>query len=650
MTIEPDAASFNDSRQPYSEDIEMKDNDRTRPKAPEAPRIFALVVGIDKYKYKSKGFHDLTGCKNDGKRFINFLTEVLGVPLSQIVFLADEEATRQEIDIQRNDAIIFFFAGHGSRFAAPQGWLTDSKKIETLCSHDYGPIGVDGKWILGITDREIDTLMRRLAFEKGDNIGGLARAEENTRLRVRSLPPPPDLAPADLDREIWSSLPEPCARAAHTVIQTGFQYKAMASHVLLAACRPDEFASEDPDAKDAPGGLFTTALIEGLRCSTLHDTSYNRLFETLDLKHDGQHPQCEGTNRDRLLFSVNTLRNGRTTAKVSKRGNKLWVSAGSIHGIVDDATFAVTTSTQNLVLKAKEVLAFETLLEGSNHNIINAEAFVLSGHHPTLRVHSSSYHSSTHLTVVPANEPVDIALHQNDSGKWVLERFDPLIRGYADHSIQVDADARQMEDILEAVANFNFYLYRSDGAAASHSGKVNIRLKRLEETWGEYGPVGDDLLEVPTSSRSGVDVREATITDLGPRYGFTLENYSEVDLFPYLFYFDPSDYSVQAWYIPPSSTMLAPLKRRNPDGTPSLLAVGYGGFGTDPIEFYLPPECQTDSGFLKVFLTTTYADMTNVAQPPISEVSSSRLFNLKFPWSVKDAWTCETFVLTCKEA
>jgi len=205
------------------------------------------------------------------------------------------------------------------------------------------------------------------------------------------------------------------------------------------------------------------------------------------------------------------------------------------------------TSTQRLVLKAKKVRAFETLLEGSNHNITNAEAFVLHGYQATLRVHSSSHLSSTYLTDVPANEPADVALHQDDLGGWVLKRFDPLIVRYADHSIHVDANARRMEDILEAIANFNFYLYCSDGAAASLSGKVKIRLNRIEEIQGEHGPVGADLLEleVTTSSRSGVDVREATIMDLDPRYGFTLENHSDVDLFPYLFYFDPSDYSVQ---------------------------------------------------------------------------------------------------------
>jgi hypothetical protein len=68
-------------------------------------------------------------------------------------------------------------------------------------------------------------------------------------------------------------------------------------------------------------------------------------------------------------------------------------------------------------------------------------------------------------------------------------------------------------------------------------------------------------------------------------------------------------------------------RRSRVDGAPlaSFFALGYGGFGTNPIEFYLPDERDTDSGFLKVFLTTTYVDMANVAQSPISEVASSRV-------------------------
>ncbi|KAH0838871.1 hypothetical protein J3R83DRAFT_7288 [Lanmaoa asiatica] len=583
--------------------------------------------------------------------------------------LKDEQATQGEIlrqfdqflikneKIQQDDAIIFFFAGHGSRLDAPQGWVTDNNKIETLCPHDFRTIGDDGELIWGISDRAIGVLMRQLAFQKGDNIvavfdcchsGGLSRAEEKEEktLRIRSIPPPPYPPPADLNLEIWSSTPEPCARAAKTVIQTGFQHKTMESHVLLAACRPDEQAMEDPSAKDAPGGLFTTALIEGLRHYSLHDTTYARLFEMLDLKQKNQHPQCEGTNKDRLLFSVNTHHNRETTFKVSEKGHRLYVSAGSIHGIVVGTEFTVKSSTQTFILKAKKVDAFETMLEGGHHNINNARAIVSHWYYPTLRVHASLHHLSAHVTAVPADEPAEVALHQKDSGKWELERFDPLILVYSSRFVSFDADARRMRDILDAIANFNSYLYRSDGAAASFAGKVKMRLNRIGVVQNEFNPVGDDLLEVPLSSHSGVDVKEAIITDFQSRYCFTLENFSDVDLFPYFFYFDPSDYSVQSWYTPHSSTMPAPLKRSKAIDTPSLFAFGYGGFGTDPVEFYLPPGRNIDSGFLKLFLTTTYVDMTNVAQSPISGVYSSR--GLRY--SLRGAWTCETFVLTCRKS
>ena len=51
----------------------------------------------------------------------------------------------------------------------------------------------------------------------------------------------------------------------------------------------------------------------------------------------------------------------------------------------------------------------------------------------------------------------------------------------------------------------------------------------------EYGPAGGDLLGMPILSASGVGMKEAVITNLEARYGLTLENYSNVNLFPYFF-------------------------------------------------------------------------------------------------------------------
>jgi len=143
-------------------------------------RVFALIVAID--KYKNDQIPNLSGCENDGQNINAFLTKILHVPPSHIVFLTNEAATRhgiisnfethliQNTEIRKGDAMVFFYAGHGSRIAAPQRWLADSHLIETICPHDERTEDAEGNWIHGIPDRTIDGLMRKLAIHKGDNI------------------------------------------------------------------------------------------------------------------------------------------------------------------------------------------------------------------------------------------------------------------------------------------------------------------------------------------------------------------------------------------------------------------------------------------------------------------------------------------------
>lgn len=72
-------------------------------------------------------------------------------------------------DIERGDAIIIFYAGHGSEAKAPPGWASDNGKIETICPYDEQTIA-DKKFVFGITDRTFNGLLRKLADAKGDNI------------------------------------------------------------------------------------------------------------------------------------------------------------------------------------------------------------------------------------------------------------------------------------------------------------------------------------------------------------------------------------------------------------------------------------------------------------------------------------------------
>ncbi|KAH9923480.1 uncharacterized protein B0H18DRAFT_878614, partial [Fomitopsis serialis] len=141
---------------------------------------FALVITID--KYKDPKIAPLEGCVNDGDDFVDFLTETLQVPSKQIARLSNEKATRSEIfrrfeehlisnpDISRGDALVFFYASHGDRERAPDGWTaSQGDTIETICPYDVHTTNRNGG-VNGIPGRTFDGLMRRLAHEKGDNI------------------------------------------------------------------------------------------------------------------------------------------------------------------------------------------------------------------------------------------------------------------------------------------------------------------------------------------------------------------------------------------------------------------------------------------------------------------------------------------------
>jgi hypothetical protein len=52
----------------------------------------------------------------------------------------------------------------------PEGWAADGNKIETICPHDERTLDRNGKEILGIPDRTIHSLLRKLSAIKGDNI------------------------------------------------------------------------------------------------------------------------------------------------------------------------------------------------------------------------------------------------------------------------------------------------------------------------------------------------------------------------------------------------------------------------------------------------------------------------------------------------
>jgi len=164
--------------------------------------------------------------------------------------LADGDATRQAIiqalqdhfvnndRIDRGDAMLFYFAGHGSQCDAPAGWTTDDGNVETISPHDESN-NPDSN-VCGIPDRTLFALLHQTAEARGNNIttildcchsGSGTRGVTEWKARGHRNPVP---IHADLDQEILGKFTD---RKINATSPVGFFGSSMSSHVLLAACR-----------------------------------------------------------------------------------------------------------------------------------------------------------------------------------------------------------------------------------------------------------------------------------------------------------------------------------------------------------------------------------------------------------------------------
>jgi hypothetical protein len=139
--------------------------------------IFALLIGINEYQQSNKGPspRKLRGCIEDSSAISSFLLNTLSVPPTHIKLLQNDQATRSAIlstfqshlieneAIKKDDAIIFYFAGHGGRRKAPKHWFAEDGKVETICPFDT----VDED---DIPDYTLGCLIRKLAHARGNNI------------------------------------------------------------------------------------------------------------------------------------------------------------------------------------------------------------------------------------------------------------------------------------------------------------------------------------------------------------------------------------------------------------------------------------------------------------------------------------------------
>jgi hypothetical protein len=340
------------------------------PPAQDTRRIHALIVGIDRYRHSDARqpgavFSDLRGAVGDALRFKQALAELYGVDVdvpaagacdssnAATTTLTDDCATRARIlealeqriaTLRPGDTLLFYFAGHGSRYRDDEARDQDTGYNGTLLPVDArNPDGSPGD----ILDVELKVLKDR-ATAAGlyfvsvfDSCNSATATRDGAAGLSRSAPALNGATPP---------VPEAMPRGA----ASGGGY-----WVHLAAAQDGEEAQETGGgAVGARAGVFTTALLDTLRMPGMRDATFGDLIHEVRLRvaargHVAQTPSAEGS----LTAVLGARSRTAVLYDVAQDGGKATLQAGVTGGITPGSRFALYASQADAVARRASVSA-----------------------------------------------------------------------------------------------------------------------------------------------------------------------------------------------------------------------------------------------------------------------------------------------------
>lgn len=350
--------------------------------------VYALLIGIDCYLPNERSGipnkMNLGGCVRDINRVEEFLRTHVGLPESNILKLtasdngSGEPAEPAEMWPTRGnivdafarlgeladpgDCVYIHYSGHGGRVKTPPRF----EHVKGGAGFDEAlvPADFDYKADKFLRDFELAHILRGYA-ERGLVVtvvldschsggatrdGEVADLREKNRTTVRSvgiindLFPPPE-TPVAPDEELassWRELSQTPARDFDVGEHSAIEPKG---YVLLAACRPSEYAYEHAFDGTEQIGVLTYWLLDSLKSlgtgATLK-TLYDRILAKVHSHFQNQTPQLQGES-DRAVFGGERVESPHSVAvmQVDADLNEVVLNAGKAQGVSRGARFAI---------------------------------------------------------------------------------------------------------------------------------------------------------------------------------------------------------------------------------------------------------------------------------------------------------------------
>ena len=336
----------------------------TTQRAPDTRRLHALIVGIDRYRYSDAHqpgavFSDLRGAVGDALRFKQALADVYGVDVdvpardacdssnAATTTLTDDCATRTRIlqaleqriaTLRAGDTLLFYFAGHGSRYRDDDARDQDTGYNGTILPADArNPDGSPGD----IFDVELKALKER-AIAKG--------------LFFVSVFDSCNSATATRDGAAGQSRSAPALAAARPVLPAATATGGDGYWVHLAAAQDGEEAQETGGAVGVRAGVFTSALLDTLRMPGMRDSTFGDLIQEVRLRvathgHATQTPSAEGA----LSAAFGARARSAVLFDVEQAAGMSVLQAGATSGMTRGSRFALYASQADAIARRARI-------------------------------------------------------------------------------------------------------------------------------------------------------------------------------------------------------------------------------------------------------------------------------------------------------
>lgn len=207
-----------------------------------------------------------------------------------------------------------------------------------------------------------------------------------------------------------------------------------------------------------------------------------------------------------------------------------------------------TSSTLSLPPSATEALPLRRMFYCRIIERPSESLIISSNNLPWLKsVYAEEFRTAHSVTITPDANAADFVFTLEDDTVYVDHHF-PLAAKYIGTRSPFTIPSNNkwlLHEVVRCAINFRFHLLRTNTDLSSTEGNINIKMemRELEMKYNdEYDlvgkPIGSDMFERDPA---------VVVVEKEKRYGVTVDNFTDLGLYPHLFYFDPSELSISAF-------------------------------------------------------------------------------------------------------